>query len=206
MEASSIILAGGRSLRLGYDKILETVGGRSLLEKVVDSVAPLSSDIIVVTAEERSIPHLVDYPDLRVVTDILPGKGPLGGIYTGLRVSTTFCNIVVAADMPFLNQGLLRYMVWLAEGFDLVAPRVGDQAEPLHSVYTRGCIGTIERMLEQGTLGVHKLLSLVNVRYVEMEEIVRFDPDRLSFFNVNTMKDLELARELSRGDSGDDKR
>ena len=206
MEATSIVLAGGRSRRLGYDKLLEKVGTRCLLEKVLDSVAPLSSDIIIVTAEERAIPPFADYPNLKVVTDLYPGKGPLVGVYTGLRVSATHRNIVVAADMPFLSPALLRYMVGLADGFDVVAPRVEDKVEPLHCVYTRRCLAAIERMLEQGELGVHRLLPLVKVRYVEMDEIIRFDPERLSFFNINTEKDLQVARELSGGGEGNDKR
>ena len=206
MEASSIVLAGGRSLRLGHNKVQEMVGSRSLLEKVLDSVACLSQDIIIVAAEERSVPRFPDYPNLKVVTDIYPGKGPLVGIYTGLRVSATHRNVVVAADMPFLNPALLRYMVGLADGFDAVTPRVEDKVEPLHSVYTRGCLVAIEQMLERGELGVHKLLPLVKVRYVEVDEISRFDPERLSFFNINTEKDLQVARELSQGGEGNDKR
>ncbi len=204
MEASGIILAGGRSLRLGYDKILETVGSRSLLEIVVDSITSLCGDIIIVTAEEHPISSSGHYPGLQIVTDIYPGKGPLGGIYTGLRSSKTYCNLVVAADMPFLNQALLHYMIELADGFDMVTPRVEGKVEPLHSVYTRGCLRVIEQMFERGELGVHKLLPLVKARYVEVNEIARFDPEQLSFFNVNTEKDLQRARKLSGGDKDDD--
>ena len=204
MEASGIILAGGRSLRLGYDKILETVGSRSLLEIVVDSISSLCGDIIVVTAEGHPISSPGHYPGLRIVTDIYPGKGPLGGIYTGLQISNTYCNLVVAADMPFLNQALLHYMIELTDGFDMVTPRVEGKVEPLHSVYTGGCLRVIEQMFERGELGVHKLLPLVKARYVEVDEIVRFDPEQLSFFNVNTEKDLQKARKLSGGDKDDD--
>ena len=204
MEASGIILAGGRSLRLGYDKILETVGGRSLLEIVVDSITSLCGDIIVVTAEGHPISLSGHHPDLQIVTDIYPGKGPLGGIYTGLRLSNTNCNLVVAADMPFLNQALLHYMLELTDGFDMVTPRVEGKVEPLHSVYTGGCLRVIEQMFERDELGVHKLLPLVKARYVEVDEIVRFDPEQLSFFNVNTEKDLQKARKLSGGDKDND--
>jgi len=110
----------------------------------------------------------------------------------------------VAADMPFLNRSLLRYMIRLAADFDLVAPKIGDLVEPLHSVYTRDCLGPIGRMLDEGELSVYKLFPLVNVRYVEPDEIERFDPRRLSFFNVNTKSDLRMARGLSGGDTGDD--
>jgi len=205
LETSCIVLAGGKSLRLGQDKILETIGNRSLLEQVVSSVSSLGSDIIIVTAEKRTVSQFVDYSKLRIVTDIYPGKGPLGGIYTGLAASTSFYNLVVASDMPFLNQALLHYMIQLSVNFDLVVPRVGNLVEPLHAVYTKSCLAPIERMIKQGKLSVYKLLRLVGVRYVETEEIDKFDPKHLSFFNVNTEADLEIARDLARGDTSNDK-
>ena len=199
METSCIILAGGKSSRLENDKVLETVGNRSLLQRVISGVSLLSNDIIIVTASEQTVPECIDYPKLRIVTDICPGKGPLGGIYTGLATSTSFYNLVVASDMPFLNQALLRYMIQLSANFDLVTPRVGDLVEPLHTVYTRNCLAPIEHMIKQGKLRVNLLFSLVKVRYVEAEEIERFDPKHLSFFNVNTEADLKRARELAGG-------
>ncbi len=197
METSAIVLAGGKSQRLGYNKVLEIVGGRSLLEQVISCIASLSDEVIVVAAEEQVIPQFADYPDMRVVTDIYPGKGPLGGIYTGLKLSTSDCNLVVAADMPFLNQALLEYMLGLVDGFDLVAPRVSGQIEPLHAIYMRSCLSAIEKMMEKGVLGVHKLFSLVNVRYIEAAEIACFDPEQRSFFNINTEGDLQVAKEIA---------
>ena len=205
MEASCIVLAGGKSLRLGYDKVLETVGNKSLLQRVISRVSLLSSDIIIVAAREETALQSIDYPKLKIVTDIYPGKGPLGGIYTGLTTSTLFYNLVVASDMPFLNQALLRYMIQLSTNFDIVVPRVGNLVEPLHAVYTKSCLAPIENMIKQDELSVYKLLRLVRVRYIEAKEIERFDPKHLSFFNINTEADLEKARELARGDMSDDK-
>jgi len=204
LKTSSIILAGGKSLRLGHDKVLETVGSRSLVEKVVNSVAAMSDDIIIVTASERNMPEFDNYPGLKVVHDMYPGKGPLNGIYTGLHASGTRCNIVVAADMPFLNTSLLQYMIEQVDGFDMVTPRVGDRVEPLHSIYTRDCMDTIKQMFEQGVLGVHKLHCRVKTRYIDVDEITRFDPEKLSFFNINTENDLLKARKLYEGNSEDD--
>ncbi len=197
LKASAIILAGGRSRRLGNNKVMKTLGSRSLLEQVLSCVASLTDKIIIVTAEERLVSGVTGYSNLRVVTDIYPGKGPLGGIYTGMKVSATFLNLVVAADMPFLNRALLSYMLGLANDVDLVAPRVGGQVEPLHAVYARSCLAQIEQMLKEGELGVHKLFSRVNVRYVDEDEIKRFDPEQRSFFNVNTEGDLRIAREIA---------
>ena len=205
METSCIVLAGGKSLRLGHDKILETIGNRSLLEQVIACASSLSNDIIIVAAEKRTVPQFEGYSKLKIVTDIYPGKGPLGGIYTGLVASTSLYNLVIASDMPFLNQALLCYMIQLSVNFDLVVPRVGNLVEPLHAVYTKNCLTPIERMIKQGKLSVYKLLRLVKVRYVETEEIDKFDPKHLSFFNVNTEADLEIARDLARGDTSNDK-
>ena len=199
METSCIVLAGGKSLRLGYDKVVETIGNTSLLERVMSRVSMLSSEVIIVTANEPTNLELVDYPKLRILSDIYPGKGPIGGIYTGLATSTSFYNLVVASDMPFLNQALLRYMTRLSANFDLVVPRVGNLVEPLHAVYTKKCLATIEQMIKQDKLSVNQLFHLVKTRYVETEEIERFDPKHLSFFNINTKADLKRARELARG-------
>ncbi len=206
MDTSGIILAGGKGLRLGRDKVLETVGNRGLLEQVILGVSSLCKDIIVVTATERSIPEAICHPRLKVVSDLFPGKGPLGGIYTGLVTSDYSCNLVVASDMPFLNEALLRYMIKLTDSFDIVVPRVGDMVEPLHAVYSKECLATIEGMFRQESLSVNHLLRLVRTRYVDTAEIDRFDPRHLSFFNINTKADMEKARELARGIINDDKR
>ena len=196
MDISCIVLAGGKGLRLGHDKTLETVGNRSLLQWVIFHLSSFNSDIIIVTAKEQSFLQFIDYPKLTIVADTYLGKGPLGGIYTGLAVSDSFYNLVVACDMPFLNRALLSYMIQISANFDLVAPRLGNMVEPLHAVYSKGCLTAIEYLLKQGNLRIAELLNLVRVRYVEAEEINRFDPNHLSFFNVNTEADLERAREV----------
>ncbi len=191
-------------MRLGQEKALEVIGNRSLLERVLSSLSLFNSDIIVVTASKQTYPQLIGYPKLKAVTDIYFNKGPLGGIYTGLKVSDSFYNLVVACDMPFLNQALLHYMVQISAGFDLVVPRLGDMVEPLHAVYSRGCLAPIEALLKQGNLSLRQLFTLVRVRYVEAEEINRFDPEHLGFFNINSQVDLEKAREImKRGLSGE---
>ena len=196
LDISCIVLAGGKGLRLGRDKAVEVIGKRSLLQGVVSGLSLFDSDIIIVTARKQSIAQSIDYSKLRVVADIYSGRGPLGGIYTGLATSGSFYNLVVACDMPFLNQALLRYMLRVSAKFDLVVPRVGNLVEPLHAVYSKDCLASIEYLFEQGSLKVSELLKLVKVRYVEAEEIDKFDPKHLSFFNINTQADLVLAREL----------
>ncbi len=199
MDISCIILAGGKSLRLGHDKITEKVGNKTLLEKVISRIDSLSKDIVIVTAEERNLTEFADNPKVKTVSDIFPGRGSLGGIYTGLVKSGSFYNLVIAADMPFLNGDLLTYMTEVAEGFDFVIPRIGTFFEPLHSIYSKNCISPIETMINKNRRVIIELFDFVKVRYVETAEIDRFDPEHLSFFNINTVEDLELARKIADG-------
>jgi molybdopterin-guanine dinucleotide biosynthesis protein A len=199
LEISSIILAGGKSLRLGYDKVLERVGNKSLLEQVVSRVDSLSREIIIVTAKERTFAPLSDHPKIKIVSDIFPGQGSLGGIYTGLKKSGSFYNLVVAADMPFLNESLLRYMIEVSDGFDFTLPKVDGLYEPLHAVYSKNCIAPIETILAQGKKVIIELFDYVKVKFIGAEEIDRFDSQRLSYFNINTEEDLELARKIVGG-------
>ena len=199
MDISCIILAGGKSLRLGHDKITEKVGNKTLLEKVISRIDSLCKDIVIVTAEERSFAESGDNPKIKTVSDIFPGRGSLGGIYTGLVKSESFYNLVIAADMPFLNRDLVAYMTEVAEGFDFVIPRIGSYFEPLHSIYSKNCVPPIETMIKNNRRIIIELFDFVKVRYVEAEEIDRFDPEHLSFFNINTLEDLELARKIADG-------
>lgn len=204
-DLTCITLAGGKSRRLGRAKVFETIGDKSLLERVVSCLELFGSDIIVVTARNQSLPQFIGDAKLRTVSDIYPGKGPLGGIYTGLSASNSFYNLIVAGDMPFLNRALLTYMIDAAFGFDLVVPRFDGMFEPLHAIYSKNCFAPLKQLLTQGTLEIARLFNMVKVRYIESEEISQFDPERLSFFNINTEADLKRARELAKESIGHDK-
>lgn len=190
---TSIVLAGGKGLRLGRDKLSQRIGGRTLLERVVDRLSLVSSEILIVIAQGQPKPAL---PQTKVVVDLYPGKGALGGIYTGLVAAQSFHVLVVAADMPFLNPSLLRYLIQVSPTYDVIIPRIKDELEPLHAIYSKNCLAPIQRQIEQGKLKVRDFLDQVRVRYVEEAEINRFDPKKLSFFNINTSADLGRARAL----------
>jgi molybdopterin-guanine dinucleotide biosynthesis protein A len=196
MSRSCIILAGGKSVRLGRDKISEKIGNASLLEQVVSRIEALVGEIILVTAEERSFPPLKCSRKIMKVSDIYPGNGSLGGIHAGLTASSSFHNVVVAADMPFLNQSLLQYIFDVSDGFDFVLPRIETFFEPLHAVYSKNCIEPAESIMKRRRKAIVGLFDHVRVRYVEVDEIDKFDPRHLSFFNINTEEDLKLAREI----------
>ena len=193
---TSIVLAGGKSLRVGSCKAMETICGQSLVKRAIERLKTISNQILIVTSQEQ--PDLPITREAEIVEDIYPGKGPLGGIYTGLLASELPYSIVVACDMPFLNVELLRYLIELSEGFDAVIPRLEEgKIEPLHAVYSRKCINTIRAELECDHLKISQALDILRVRYVEREEYHRFDPQLLSFFNINSLADLKQAAAIA---------
>jgi molybdopterin-guanine dinucleotide biosynthesis protein A len=196
MEVTSIVLAGGKSLRLGKSKALEIAAGKSLIARVIQQLKQLSSHVLIATSREQS--DLLAAIDAEILVDIYPNKGPLGGIYTGLMASQCSHNIVVACDMPFLNTELLHYMVELSRDFDAVVPRLSRRhLEPLHAVYSKACLDSIRKQLDSGQLRVGSFLSQVRVRYIERPECQRLDPQLLSFFNINYQSDLNRAIALA---------
>lgn len=194
---SGVVLAGGQSRRLGRDKAVEIVGGQPIIRRVLERVAGLTSENIVVAADQSRGDALPLLDNTRVVPDVYPGMGSLGGIFSGLAAARNEWAVVAACDMPFLNPDLLGYLLSLREGADVVAPVVEGRPEPTHALYSRECLPFIEERLSAGELKITGFYGGVKVRYVEEEEIRHFDPELLSFFNVNSPQDLERARKLA---------
>jgi molybdopterin-guanine dinucleotide biosynthesis protein A len=196
MKVTAIILAGGKNLRLGKNKALETIGGKSIIERVIERLRPLASQMLIVTSAEGN--HLPGAGGVEFLTDLYPAYGPLGGIYTGLVAARSSHSLVVACDMPFLNTSLLGYMIEQAADFDAVVPRLdGDMIEPLHAVYSASCLEKIKERLERKQLSVNQFVRTLRVWYIEKAEIQRFDPELLSFFNINYPDDLERAKTIA---------
>ena len=199
MDVTSIILAGGKNLRLGRNKALEAINGERLIERVIHRLEPLSERILIVTSAEQ-----IDFPfpdGVEVVTDLKPHLGPLVGIYSGMLASSSPYIIAVACDMPFLNTELLRYMLEICGDYDAVVPRLGDgKVEPLHAVYSRNCIDEIRTQLEKDMLKVYMLLKLIDVRYIDPDESRKIDPDLLSYFNINDQSDLDRAVAIAKNE------
>jgi len=193
---TSIILAGGKSSRLGRNKALQFLEGKSLIQRVVERLEVLSTEIIIVTAGGESMP-CSSTVTVKTVSDVYAGRGPLVGLYSGLTASTCHHSVVVGCDMPFLSIGLLEYMSHSSSAFDVVVPRIEDRVEPLCAVYSTSCLPAIRDLLERDELRINRLFNMVKVKYVGEAEINRFDPEHLSFFNINSRADLVRARQIT---------
>ncbi len=195
---SAMVLAGGKSSRFGKDKAFLSVGGQPLVARTVHQLAALSDDLILITNDP--LPYEPLRLPVRLVPDERPGEGSLMGLYSGLKAARYPHALAVACDMPFLNLSLLRYMLSLVTGYDVVIPRVSGCLEPLHAIYSKGCLPFMTRLLEQGQRRIIAFFSEVRVRCVEEEEIDRFDPQRLSLLNVNTPADWDRAQKFLEND------
>ncbi|MGB9880702.1 MAG: molybdenum cofactor guanylyltransferase [Anaerolineae bacterium] len=194
LQVSAVVWAGGKSQYLGVEKSLLQINGEWLLERIIKTMATFSDDLTVVASEKPAFSTL----PARIIPDFYLDSGPLSGIYTGLQAMRYYRGVSVACDMPLLNLELLRYMILLSVDFDIVIPRIGDKVEPLHAVYSKSCLPAIAKALERSERRVISFFSQLRVRYVEQEEIDIFDPQHLSFFNINTPEDLEFARQALR--------
>lgn len=184
-----LILAGGKSARLGREKTGALLGGETLLARAIRLTRPLGEVVVVGDGRALALP-----PGVRVAADLFPGKGPLGGLYTGLILSPSPYAVAVACDMPFIDARLLGHLLTLAPGYDAVVPRVGELLEPLHAVYSPRCLPVMSDLLRQGKLSLMEVFKRVNVRYAERTDI----GDTLPFFNINTPQDLDKAQSLLR--------
>jgi len=197
-RVSGVILAGGSSRRLPTNKAMERIGGKTLIERVVDTLAPLTTEVLVVVARSKQAVALPLPSSVRVVTDRYPGRGSLGGVFTGVEASAEPWSLVVACDMPFLSVDLLRHLVGESADVDAVVPRLKGQPEPLHALYSKACLTPMQRRLQAGDLKIASLFEAIRVRYVDEGTIDRIDPRHLSFFNINTRAQLEEAQRLAR--------
>ena len=193
-EIGAVILAGGRSKRIGRDKALITIDNLPLIEILLNRLKKVFNDIIIIGEKK---PDYLKF-GLRVFEDVVKGCGPLGGIHSGLANSKWEQNFFFACDMPFVNVELVRYMSGLASGFDVVIPQMGRKLEPLHCVYSKACLTPIEKQLKKGDRKIINFFPDVNVRYIEEKEIKKFDPEFLSFYNINTPEDYRYALEKVR--------
>jgi molybdopterin-guanine dinucleotide biosynthesis protein A len=200
------IQAGGQSSRMGENKALKPFLGRPLIQRVIERLAPIADELLVTTNRPEEYAFL----NQRLVPDLKPGRGALGGLYTAISSASNPCVAVVACDMPFANAALLAAATKLMvqEEADVVIARAASQAErvgrvdegyePLHAVYRcKTCLPAIEAAIDADLWKVVAWFPQVKVRVLTADEISRYDPKHLAFWNVNTPEEFAEAERLA---------
>ena len=191
-----VIQAGGASSRMGQDKALMPFLGRPLVERIVARLADLGDEVLVTTNR----PHDYAFLNLPLFSDLMPGLGALGGLYTALQAAKHALVAVVACDMPFVDPNLLRAQIDLLEreGADVVIPRSDEGFEPLHAIYRREtCLPAVKAALDRGDRKMISWFDAVKVRVMTMEEVAAVDPGFRSFINVNSPEEFKRAEQAA---------
>jgi molybdopterin-guanine dinucleotide biosynthesis protein A len=189
-DLTAAILAGGLARRFGgRDKARLLVGGRPILDRLVEAVAPVASGVMLVTNDPARYADV----DLPVIGDEVEGAGPLGGLVTALRASAAPRVLALACDLPYVETDFLAYLAGRAPDADLVVPRTPDGLHPLCAIYARGLLPLLEARLAGGRRALVDLAPDVRTVEVGPDEVARFDTLGRLLTNVNTPDDYEAA-------------
>lgn len=194
---TGIVMAGGKSRRLGQDKRFLVLGGRSCLQRILDAYKGLFMDVLIVADAKEPFAGM----DVRVVEDLIPGMATLGGLYTGLLQAGTARVFAAAVDMPCLSPAAIRIVLDHAEEGDIVIPDVAGQLQPMHAVYSKACLPYIKRLLDQSSFKVQELCKVpeLNICRIPQSAFQAVDPELRSFFNINTPQDLVVVKKWIEG-------
>ncbi|MFH1075497.1 MAG: molybdenum cofactor guanylyltransferase [Pseudomonadota bacterium] len=192
-SCSAVILAGGLGTRIGKNKALLSVQGATILDRAYTALRQIFSEIILVSNE----PLTYMAWDFMIVRDIYKLRSPLVGIHAGLFYASNPYVFIVGCDMPFLKITLIKTLLAeISPKYGILLPKTADRVQPLCAVYAKKCIKHIEMLIEQKSLKISDLFSLVRVKEIEESRLMSADPGLVSFFNINTPEDLDNAQQM----------
>jgi molybdopterin-guanine dinucleotide biosynthesis protein A len=191
-----VIQAGGESRRMGQNKALLPFLGQPLIERILERTSGLADEILVTTNNPDDFRFL----GVPLYPDLLPDRGALGGLYTALSAASHPLVGIVACDMPFLNSDLLAFEreKLMETKADVVIPETGSGLEPFHAVYRRStCLEPVKSALDAGKWRVDAWFNQIKLLALTSEEMRLYDPDLVSFWNVNTPEDILRAQKMA---------
>ncbi len=188
--AEAFVLAGGKSRRLSIDKTLLKVGKEMVIENLIGKLKKHFKNVYIITNTPEKFHELT----VKCYKDIIPDKGPLGGIYTGLELMHGEYGFFIAADMPFLNDKLIKYLLKKTDSkFEAIVPSANNRPQPLYSLYSKRCLKKIKDHLISNKLSVTNFLNSINTCYLN-EDFSRFGQNL--FFDIDTKKDYRKWKKL----------
>lgn len=194
---NALLLSGGKSSRFGTNKAMETINGRPLIEQIVKGLKNAFEKVYII----GNVKEYVFLQDVFFCEDIIPNKGPLGGLLTGLTCSDSDYNFLTACDMPFLTSEFFEFVNLQKKDYDVLVPEYNSYLEPLAAVYSKKCLPFINASLKNDQLKLKSFFPKVKVRIIK-ETIIREigEPEKL-FFNINYKEDIEkLEMNLERSE------
>ena len=197
LARSAVVLAGGRSSRMGRAKAALEIGGTTLLARTLEELGCCFEDIVVVVS--RGGAHLIPASSkARVVFDEIDYEGPVTALARGLDAIRADAAFACSCDLPMLDARVIAALCGRLGGCDAVIPIVGGKLQPLHAVYRRRCAAALRAMLARGERRLSAIAGAVNALEISENELRALDPELRSFFNLNTPEDYVRARALMR--------
>lgn len=184
---TAVILAGGKSSRMGSNKAFLKLQGKTFIERQIELLGEMFDEIIISANTPSEYEHL----NLPVFKDLYPDKGPLGGIYTSLINSRSKHTFILACDMPFVEIELIKYLESATKGYDVVIPKSNRGLEPLHAFYSKNCIDPIKKEIDGNNLRIISFFPYVKVKIVELDSLIAPDSFKNSIKNLNTKDEYE---------------
>ncbi len=175
---------------MGKNKAFLQIEGVPIITRIYELFKELFPEVIIVTNRREYFESF----DSKIYQDLIPDKGALGGLYTGIFFSSFQYSFCVACDMPFIKKSLVEYLINNIQDNDVVVPRTKDGIQPLHAIYSKNCLHAIKEIIEEGKYKIIDMYRMVRVRIVEEHEFLSLDPFRDSFINVNTPEELLSLR------------
>lgn len=192
-SCTGVVLAGGSNTRIGKNKALLTIGDKRILDYIYQTMKPFFDEILLVTNDPMCY---LDW-DLKIVTDIFHLDGSLIGIHAGLFHAHTTHAFITACDTPFLKKELINLLLEQLEShLDVILPVTEEGNQPLCAIYSRRCLKAIEEQIRRRDLKIDRFFSEVRTKKVTEKMLRKKDHELISFFNINTLKDLEDARRM----------
>lgn len=188
MFGTAVVLAGGKSSRMGFDKQLMTINNRRIIENNILKLKTLFEDIIVVSNN----PGYYNLKDIRVYPDIIEGFGPLSGIYTGLTNAFSRYVYFLACDMPVVNTAYISYLMQcLSKGInEACVARRGNRIEPFNAFYSISTAKTVKEQFSEGNLSIKSFVLKLNCLYIDEKDVENYCNDSSMFLNLNTREEL----------------
>lgn len=190
-SVTGIILAGGKSRRMGMDKSQVSLMGKKLIEFPIDVIKKTTDRIIIIGDSSK-----INYPNIKQYNDIIPGQGPLGGIYTGLSYSQTELNIITGCDMPFIKLKFLKDLIKHSDNYEVIMFEHSGKFEPLYALYRKRIAAQIRKLIENGKLKLQDIPNYFKTKLIKMD----VNNEKL-FFSVNTALDLQKAEYILKNEN-----
>lgn len=193
-DITGIVLAGGRSKRMGEDKSLMELNGKTLIEYAIDVLKTLCSCVIISSNHE-----VYDFTGCQVWPDEIMNQAPIIGIYSSLKRSETEINIILSCDMPLISTGLLKFLLLGSNDFDITVPiHENGMIEPLCGIYKKSAIGILKKCIDEGDFSLKDSIHQASHAFVSVDSQTEFADQNL-FRNINTPADFEDISKLTIG-------